>query len=164
MERIVRPARKLAGEATVPGELESASQALVLAALAQGESRIRNAPLSCQRLVGLLRDLGIAITEEPGVLVVQGRGRLGFSAPRDTVNLEGLGEEALYLLALLCGQEFSTRVYLGEAQEEGRQLLTALAPAGAAPGDMGRLGQYSRVPPPFFHPDLHALRRAPICC
>ncbi len=130
MERIVRPARKLAGEATVPGELESASQALVLAALAQGESRIRNAPLSCQRLVGLLRDLGIAITEEPGVLVVQGRGRLGFSAPRDTVNLEGLGEEALYLLALLCGQEFSTRVYLGEAQEEGRQLLTALAPAG----------------------------------
>ena len=131
MERMVRPARKLAGEATVPGEVESASQALVLAALAQGESRISNSPLSCRRLVRLLRDLGIAITEEPGVLVVQGKGRLGFSAPRDTVNLEGLGDEALYLLALLCGQEFSTRVYLGEAQEEGRQLLALLAASGA---------------------------------
>lgn len=130
MERLVRPARKLAGEATVPGELESASQALVLAALAQGESRIRNTPPSCRRLVGLLGDLGVVIAEETGVLVVQGQGRLGFSAPRDTVELEGLGEQALYLLALLCGQEFSTHVHLGEAQEEGRQLLGLLAPAG----------------------------------
>lgn len=131
MERIVRPARRLAGETTVPGELESASQALVLAALAQGESRIRNTPPTCRRLVQLLADLGVGLAEEAGVLVVRGQGRLGFSAPRDTVNLEGLGEEALYLLALLCGQEFSSRVHLGEAQEEGRQLLGLLALAGA---------------------------------
>ncbi len=130
MERSVRPARKLTGETTVPGELASASQALVLAALAQGESRVRNAPLSCQRLVQLLGGLGVGIAEDAGVLVVRGQGRLGFSAPRDTVNLEGLGEEALLLLALLCGQEFSTRVHLGKAQEEARQLLAALAPAG----------------------------------
>ena len=130
MERIVRPARKLTGEAAVPGELESASQALVLAALAQGESRIRNTPPACGRLVLVLGELGVAIAAEPGVLVVQGRGRLGFEAPGDTLNLEGLGEEALCLLALLCGQEFSTRVHLGEAQEEGRRLLALLAPAG----------------------------------
>jgi 3-phosphoshikimate 1-carboxyvinyltransferase len=131
MERIVRPARKLSGEATVPGELESASQALVLAALAQGESRIHNTPPSCGRLVGLLRDLGVSISEETGVLVVRGQGRLGFSPPRDTVELKGLGEEALYLLALLCGQEFSTRVRLGEGQEEASQLLALLAQARA---------------------------------
>jgi 3-phosphoshikimate 1-carboxyvinyltransferase len=131
VERIVRPARRLTGEATVPGELESASQALVLAALAQGESRIRNAPPSCRRLVQLLGDLGVGISEEAGVLVVRGQGRLGLSAPRDTVNLAGLGEETLCLLALLCGQEFSTRVLLGEAQEEARQVLGLLAASGA---------------------------------
>ncbi|MBI2503750.1 MAG: hypothetical protein HYW07_11035 [Candidatus Latescibacteria bacterium] len=130
MERIVRPARKLVGEAAVPGELESASQALVLAALAQGESRIRNAPPSCRRLVGLLRDLGVPIAEEQEVLVVRGQGQRGFSAPCDIVSLEGLGEEALCLLALLCAQEFSSRVRLGAAQEEGRQLLALLAQAG----------------------------------
>lgn len=131
MEITVRPARKLSGETTVPGELEGAAQALVLASLAQGESRIRNTPPAIGRLVGVLRGLGAAIAEEPEGLVVRGQGRLGLSAPRDTVDLKGLGEVALYLLALLCGQRFSSRVHLGEAQEEATQLLSLLASAGA---------------------------------
>ena len=43
MEQVINPARKLVGEVEVPGELPPTEQALILAALATGESGIRNA-------------------------------------------------------------------------------------------------------------------------
>ena len=44
MKRTVRSARKLAGEMRVPGEREAAAEALVLAALAEGQSAVAYAP------------------------------------------------------------------------------------------------------------------------
>ena len=38
MEQVISPVRKLVGEIEVPGELQPTEQALILAALATGES------------------------------------------------------------------------------------------------------------------------------
>ncbi len=132
MEQIVSPARKMVGEVTVPGELEPAGQALVLAALAEGESRIRNAPAALADLVGVLRKLGVEIASRRGGLVVQGRGPSGFRGPDGVLELSGLGETGLLVVALLAGRAFPTRVKLGEGHNRCGALLELLAPMGAA--------------------------------
>ena len=128
MEQIVGPARKIVGEAVVPGELRPAEQALVLAALAEGESRIRNAPPAIGRLVEVLRQLGVKVEPGEDGLVVQGGGLRGFRPPAGVLDLEGLGDTAVLILALLAGQSFATRVAIGDGQVRFRGFLEALAP------------------------------------
>jgi 3-phosphoshikimate 1-carboxyvinyltransferase len=130
MEQTITPARKIIGQARVPGERAPAERALLLAALAQGDSRIRHAPPSVSPLVEILRQLGIAIEREKDLLLVQGAGLRGFGRADAALDLEGLEEMAPLVLALLAGQEFVSRVRLGSQTEYCRPLLNLLARLG----------------------------------
>jgi len=134
MEQTVGPARKILGEVRVPGELQPAEQALVLAAVAEGESRIRNAPPALSRLTGILEQLGVPVSRQGDALGVEGRGLRGFTAAGAPLDLEGMGDTALLLVPLLAGQAFSTRVRLGTGDERVRELIALLGSAGAAVG------------------------------
>jgi 3-phosphoshikimate 1-carboxyvinyltransferase len=61
---------------TVPGDKSIAHRALILAALARGESRLRNLPagLDVRSTQRALRALGVAMREEGGAVVVTGSG------------------------------------------------------------------------------------------
>ena len=78
MEEIVSPASKLVGEVVVPGERAPAERALVLAALGAEKSVLRNVPVSADRVVALLRGLGIGIDKKKNTYVVKGGGLRGF--------------------------------------------------------------------------------------
>ena len=132
MEQVINPARKLVGEVEVPGELPPTEQALILAALATGESGIRNASPGSVRLVGVLKQLGVEIKSRPGVLRVNGRGLEGICAPEGVLELDGLGETALLVLAVLAGRDFVSRCKLSEGQERCMALQELLAPMGAS--------------------------------
>jgi 3-phosphoshikimate 1-carboxyvinyltransferase len=132
MEQVISPARKLVGEVVVPGELEPTEQVLVLAALAAGESRIRNAPPGSARLVEVLQQLGVEVKSRQGVLTVTGCGPQGFRAPEGVVELDGLGKTALLVIAVLAGQDFVTRFKLSAGQERCTALQELLMPMGAA--------------------------------
>ena len=130
MEAIVSPAKKIAGQISVPGEREPAERALVLAALSEGDSVVRNAPVAAGRVVALLRELGVDITERAGTYAVRGVGLRGFQGTAAPIDLEGLGDTALLLLPLLAGQTFRSRVKLGTEAERCRPLIDLLAQLG----------------------------------
>ena len=132
MEAIVSPAKKIAGQVSVPGEREPAERALVLAALSEGDSVVRNAPVAAGHVVALLRELGVDIAERAGTHEVRGVGLRGFQRVEAPLDLEGLGDTVLLLLPLLAGQTFRSRVKLGMEAERCRPLLDLLAQLGFA--------------------------------
>jgi 3-phosphoshikimate 1-carboxyvinyltransferase len=83
-----------------------------------------------QRLVDLLKSIGVDIQWEKSALVVAGRGLRDFSPPSGMLDIEGLGASALLVLALLAGQPFTTRVKLGAEAENAELLLQLLALMG----------------------------------
>lgn len=130
MEEILSPAKKMVGETLVPGERVPAERALILAALAAGESKISNVPVVAGRVVELLRGLGVGIDKKKSTYSVQGVGLRGFKRVDDPLDLDGLGDTALLLLALLAGQEFTSRVRLGEEVERCQPLIDLLGKMG----------------------------------
>ncbi len=118
------------GEVRVLGERGPAERALLLAALAEGESRVRYVPPSAGRVVDLLAALGIEVKRERGGSVVVGKGLRGLSPADGVMDLEGLGDNALLVLAILAGQAFVTRVKLGVEVERAEALLVYLAQMG----------------------------------
>jgi 3-phosphoshikimate 1-carboxyvinyltransferase len=76
----------------VPGDKSIAHRVLILAALAQGESRLRNVPagLDVRSTQRALRALGVAIAEEGDTIVVTGSGG-ALIAPRDAIDCGNSG-------------------------------------------------------------------------
>ena len=130
MEEIVSPASKLVGEVLVPGEWAPAERALVLAALGGEKSAISNVPVAAERVVDLLRGLGVGIDKRKSAYGVKGVGLRGFEGVDEPVDLDGLGNTALLLLTVLAGQSFTSRVKLGDEVERCRQLIDLLLKLG----------------------------------
>ena len=130
MAATVTPVKKIAGQISVPGEREPAEHALVLAALSKGDSTVRNVSVAADRVVGLLRELGVDITKRAGTHAVRGVGLRGFREAAAPLDLEGLGDTVLLLLPLLAGQTFRSEVKLGMEAERCRPLLNLLAQVG----------------------------------
>ena len=79
-----RPARPLSGDIRLPGDMAIGFHALLLAALAVGESQIMGLPEhgDVPRMVSMLRALGAEIVQEAsGTWRVAGRGVGGLREP-----------------------------------------------------------------------------------
>ncbi|MFH1570424.1 MAG: hypothetical protein ABIL09_20700 [Gemmatimonadota bacterium] len=132
MRCTVRPARKLAGEVRVPGEREAAAEALVLAALAEGQSAVAYTPPAVAPLAGALGALGVRVEPTAGGWVVTGSGLRGFGPVEGVLDLSSLEGASLLALALLAGQSFASHVRPGAPREQVMLLAQHLAAAGAA--------------------------------
>ena len=132
METVVNPVKKIAAQVSVPGEREPAERALVLAALSEGASTVQHVPVAADRVVALLRELGVDISKRAGTHVVRGVGLRGFRDVEGALDLEGLGDTALLLIPLLAGQTFRSQMKLGAEAEQCRPLLALLAQLGFA--------------------------------
>ncbi len=132
MAATVSPVKKIAGQISVPGEREPAERALVLAALSEGKSTVRHVPVAADRVVALLRELGVDIAKRAGTYAVRGVGLRGFQDTAGPLDLEGLGDTALLLLPMLAGQTFRSQVKLGAEAERCRPLIDLLAQLGFA--------------------------------
>ena len=105
------PAGGLSGRATVPGDKSVSHRALMLAAMAVGESRIQGLLEGADVLAtaAALRGLGVAIERDPdGVWRVQGVGVAGLCEPDAPLDLGNSGTGARLLLGLLAGQPFTS--------------------------------------------------------
>lgn len=130
MRQSITPTKKVLGKVRVPGEQVPAERALLLAAIAEGESRVRFVPPGALRVVHLLRSLGIDVSVERDALIVQGNGLRGLSPAEEIVDLRGWGASGLLVIAVLAGQPFATRVKLGEQADWAEPLISLLAAMG----------------------------------
>jgi 3-phosphoshikimate 1-carboxyvinyltransferase len=105
------PASGLSGSARVPGDKSISHRALMLAAMAVGESRIQGLLEGADVLAtaAALRCLGVAIERAPdGMWQVQGVGVGGLREPDRPLDLGNSGTGARLLLGILAGHPFTS--------------------------------------------------------
>lgn len=117
----LRASRSLRGEAIVPGDKSISHRAVMLAAIAQGKSRIRNwlAAGDTEATLGAMRDLGARIErQDANTLTIEG-GRLRQS--ERPLNLMNAGTGIRLLAGLMAGQAFPSALD-GSAQLRRRPM------------------------------------------
>ncbi|MEM7024167.1 MAG: 3-phosphoshikimate 1-carboxyvinyltransferase [Pseudomonadota bacterium] len=104
------PAGPIRGNTALPGDKSVSHRALMLAALAVGESRIEGLLEGTDVLAtaGALRRLGVEIARDRGVWRVHGVGVGGLREPDQMLDLGNAGTGARLLLGILAGQPFTT--------------------------------------------------------
>lgn len=108
---VIRPASApLRGTVPLPGDASIAIRALLLAALAPGESRITlpSPGSAIAPVTAAIRALGATVRDDAGSLRIEGRGLDGLRAPDAPIDC-GASPSVMRLLAgLLAGQRFAT--------------------------------------------------------
>ncbi len=107
----VRPVRRLAGEAEVPGDKSVSHRAALLGALAEGVSEVQGflEAEDCLRTITAVQAMGAEVTRKgPGHYRIAGAGLRGLSEPADVVDCGNSGTTARLLSGVLAGQPFWT--------------------------------------------------------
>jgi 3-phosphoshikimate 1-carboxyvinyltransferase len=111
MKLRVRPCPLLHGTTTVPGDKSISHRALLLGAVAQGVSIVRNwlPAADCRATLNAVRALGVVVEQpSPAELLVHGAGLRGFSPPSAPIDCQGSGTTMRLLAGLLAGQSFTS--------------------------------------------------------
>ena len=79
----IKPALKIGGVLSVPGDKSISHRLAMLGALAEGATTIHNfaASVDCQSTLECLRRLGVPIDRRGSTIVIQGCGLRGLQAP-----------------------------------------------------------------------------------
>ncbi|PYN74069.1 MAG: 3-phosphoshikimate 1-carboxyvinyltransferase [Candidatus Rokuibacteriota bacterium] len=107
----VRPVRRLAGSADVPGDKSVSHRAALLGAIADGATEIHGylEAEDCLRTITAVQALGAAVTRKgPGHYRIEGAGRHGLHEPTDVIDCGNSGTAVRLLLGVLAGQPFWT--------------------------------------------------------
>ncbi len=145
----------------VPGDKSITQRALVLAALADGESRVRGAlrgadPVATARA---LAALGVRIRgmEGGGGVTVRGRGMGRWSQPAGPLDLANSGTGARLLAGALAGHPLSV-VVAGDESLSRRPMERVAAPLGRMGATVEHLARPGRLPMRIAGGPLRAIR------
>lgn len=113
---ILHPSGPLRGHTAVPGDKSITHRALILAALAEGDTRVQGwvpaevclATLRCMEALGVTMNPGAS--EAPGTsdLLIHSVGLRGLREPADVLHCAGSGTTIRLLAGLLAGQPFTS--------------------------------------------------------
>ena len=130
VDYLVRPSGPLRGEIRVPGDKSISHRAVMLGAIADGDTRIRGLLEGEDVLatVAAFRSMGVEIDgPEDGGAVVHGVGREGLRAPAAAIDLGNAGTAMRLLAGLLAGQRFGCTL-TGDASLKRRPMRRIAEP------------------------------------
>jgi len=122
--------RPLQGELTIPGDKSISHRAIMLAALADGVSRIDGflEGEDARATEAIFRHMGVRIdAPDSGVRIVHGVGLNGLRAPSTALDCGNAGTGMRLLAGLLAGQSFDS-VLIGDASLSKRPMRRVMAP------------------------------------
>lgn len=126
----VQPGAAVAGETAVPGDKSVSHRALLLAALADGDSRISGflEGADCLATLAAVRALGVeAEGPRDGRITVCGAGPEGLRAPPGQLDLGNSGTAMRLIAGVLAGQPFETTL-VGDASLSSRPMTRVIEP------------------------------------
>ena len=146
MKELAMSPNGLSGRLTVPGDKSISHRAVMLGALAKGETRIRHflPGQDCLTTVKAFQDLGVRIDREGESLLVYGQGLRGLKAADKALDMGNSGTTTRLLLGILAGSSFASQL-IGDASLSKRPMKwvsqplakfgaeIALSPAGTLP-------------------------------
>ena len=112
MPQRISPARSVSGSVTLPGDKSISHRYAMIAAVAQGESRIQNysTGADCHSTLNAIRALGISVEENGTGVAIGGRGPEGWRPPAADLDAGNSGSTIRMLSGMLAAQPFPTRI------------------------------------------------------
>lgn len=113
----------------MPGDKSISHRAAILAAMAEGESRIENflTGEDCLSTLGCLRQLGVEIEQNGTSVRVRGVGKTGFSKPDEPLDCGNSGTTMRLMAGVLAGQNFES-VLTGDESLRRRPMKRIIEP------------------------------------
>lgn len=132
MERSLQPSRPLVGELRVPGDKSISHRALLLGAIAEGESVLHGVldAGDTRSTIRCLTALGVAITRTGQTVTIAGRGLHGFTPPATNLDAGNSGTTMRLLSGILAGQTFPS-VLTGDESLRKRPMRRIADPLSA---------------------------------
>jgi 3-phosphoshikimate 1-carboxyvinyltransferase len=129
------------GVLRVPGDKSISHRALILAALATGESRIEGILQSedVHATAGMLRMMGVGVPDLSKSFTISGKGLRGLSAPGSSLDAGNSGTSTRLMAGVVAGHPFSAR-FEGDASLSRRPMKRIAEPLTA----MGARFQFAR--------------------
>lgn len=132
----IKPAEKLTGEISIPGDKSISHRAIMLSSLADGNTIIENLLESedCVHTIDCMRSMGIDInqTAAPGknektAYLIKGKGLYGLDDPKKVLYVGNSGTTIRLLLGILAGQNFHVMI-TGDESIKRRPMMRVVEP------------------------------------
>lgn len=125
----IKPANRLEGTLTLPGDKSISHRAAMLSAMAKGETRIENFASSadCASTLDCLKKLGVVIHRENTTVYIKGVGKTGFKPPQENLDCGNSGTTMRLMMGILAGQNFDS-VLIGDESLEKRPMKRVIEP------------------------------------
>ena len=125
---IIRPARNVSGSLRLPGDKSVSHRYAILAAIAEGATRLENfsTGADCASTLGCLRALGVVVERSENRVVIHGRGPK-LQPPTSALDCGNSGSTMRMLSGILAGQDFSSEL-TGDESLSRRPMARIIAP------------------------------------
>jgi 3-phosphoshikimate 1-carboxyvinyltransferase len=126
----VEPSALTSGKVTVPGDKSISHRALMLGAIAEGQTRVSGFlnGEDCLATLTALRDMGVAIEQSSATdLIIEGCGSAGLQPPSGPLNMGNSGTAMRLFAGLLSGQSFTSKL-VGDASLSQRPMARVIDP------------------------------------
>jgi len=125
---VVRPVRSLAGSLRLPGDKSISHRYTMLAAIAEGTTRLENfsTGADCASTLGCLRTLGVEWQRNGNTVVINGQGA-ELQLPSSALDCGNSGSTMRMLSGILAGQEFASQL-AGDDSLSRRPMARVIAP------------------------------------
>ena len=108
----IEPSSSIVGKVNIPGDKSISHRAIILAAIADGESRIKNFLQGEDTLatIRVFQKMGVNIKNDGDIIIVKGVGLHGLRAENPTLDFGNSGTSVRLLSGLLSAQNFSSQL------------------------------------------------------
>ena len=108
----IEPSNSIIGKVNIPGDKSISHRAIILAAIADGESRIKNFLQGEDTLatIRVFQKMGVNIKSDGDIIIVKGVGLHGLRAENPTLDFGNSGTSVRLLSGLLSAQNFSSQL------------------------------------------------------
>ncbi|MCI8637811.1 MAG: 3-phosphoshikimate 1-carboxyvinyltransferase [Coprococcus sp.] len=143
----IKPAKRLRGEITVPGDKSISHRCVMFGALAEGTTEITHflEGADCLSTIGCFREMGIEIEHTPNQIRVHGRGIRGLRAPQNVLDVGNSGTTTRLISGILSGQSFPS-VLSGDASLNTRPMKRIMEPLSLMGADIESLKKNDCAP------------------
>jgi 3-phosphoshikimate 1-carboxyvinyltransferase len=135
MRQQISPARAISGAVQLPGDKSISHRYAILAAIAEGTTKIANysTGADCQSTLACVRALGAGVENNAGGVQIEGRGLEGLSEPDAMLDAGNSGSTIRMLSGILAAQQFVTTIGGDESlsRRPMQRIMQPLAQMGA---------------------------------
>ena len=133
-KKVIEPAKNISGSLRLPGDKSISHRYAMLAALANGTTKLENfsAAADCASTLQCMEGLGTVVRRDNGKVEIDGRGRR-LIAPTSPLDCGNSGSTMRMLAGILAGQEFTSELFGDDSltRRPMRRIMEPLAMMGA---------------------------------